>query len=222
MSLTAVDLTTLYILAMDIVVCGFLLEVFKRAGASLRLRFVLGLIFAAWLTLLYLGIEGKWLFPSDIGGATFFIIVLIGATTVTAAMLLIGPLKKYLFATSQEILLLLQGLRMFLGAGWLIEATLGIMPSYFGIADGVTHITAAFLAMKAAILHASGDKNRGTIWFANLFGLLDIVVVATGIAFVLLQDITPYHNVMYAVFFVAPIFIGLHVVSMLKLIQAKK
>ncbi len=222
MSLTAVDLTTIYILAMDIVVCGFLLEVFKRAGAGLRLRLVLGLIFAAWITLLYLGIEGKWLFPSDIGSATFFIIVLIGATTVTAAMLLIEPLKKYLFATSQEILLLLQGLRMFLGAGWLIEATLGIMPPYFGIADGVTHITAAFLAMKAAILHTNGDKNRGAIWFANLFGLLDIVVVATGIAFVLLQDIGPYHNVMYAVFFAAPLFIGLHVVSMLKLIQAKK
>ncbi len=222
MSLTAVDLTTIYIFAMDIVVCGFLLEVFKRAGASLRLRFVLGMIFAAWITLLYLGIEGKWLFPSDIGNTTFFIIVLIGATTVTAAMLLIGPLKKYLFATSQEILLLLQGLRMFLGAGWLIEATLGIMPPYFGIADGVTHITAAFLAMKAAILCVRGEHNRGGIWFANIFGLLDIVVVATGIAFVLLQDIGPYHNVMYAVFFAAPLFIGLHVVSMLKLIQARK
>ena len=221
MSLAALDLTTLYILAMDVVVAGFLLELFKRAGASARFRLVLGLVFAGWLALLYLGLSGNWLFPADIRGFTFFAVVICGVITVTAVMLLLPPLKTYLFAAPQELLLLIQGLRMFLGAGWLIEAALGIMPQYFGIADGMTHITAAFLAMKAAILCARGEHNRGGIWIANIFGLLDIVVVALGISFVLLRDIGPYHNVMYAVFFVAPIFIALHFVSILKLLQTR-
>jgi len=223
MSLAAVDFTTLYILAMDVVVAGFLLEAFKRAGASATFRLVLGLVLAGWLVFLYLGISGSWLFPTDISGFTFFVVAFMGLMTISAVMLFFPAVKIYLLATPQELLLLLQGPRMFFGAGWLIESTLGVMPPYFGIADGITHITAGFLAMKAAILCARGEHNRGGIWFANIFGLLDIVVVATGIAFVMLhQDITPYHNVMYAVFFAAPLFIGLHFVSILKLTQAKK
>lgn len=221
MSVAVADVTTVYILAMDIVLGGILLEVFKRAGASVTHRLVLGSVLAGWLAFLHLGISGHWLFPADIRGLTFFAAVITGVIAVSAAMLLFAPLKTYLFATPQELLLLLQGPRMFLGAGWLIESTLGIMPPYFGIADGITHITAAFLAMKAAILCARGERNRGGIWFANIFGLLDIVVVALGISFVMLQDIGPYHNVMYAVFFVAPIFIGLHLVSILKLLQTR-
>lgn len=221
MNLSAVDLTTLYILTMDVVVGGFLLELLKRTGASATFRLVTALILAAWLMVLYLGIAGKWLFPADIGGFTFFGIAIIGIIAVSTAMLFFPPIKIYLFAAPQEFLLLIQGLRMFLGAGWLIEATLGIMPQYFGIADGITHMTAAFLAMKAAIMYARGDSNRGGLWFANLFGLLDIVVVGVGISFVMLKDIGPYHNVMYALFFVAPLFVGLHFVSLLKLIQAK-
>ena len=222
MKISAVDLTTIYILTMDMVLIGFLLEVLKRTGASATFRLVMGSVLAGWLTVLYLGISGKWLFPANIAGFSFFTIVILGVVAVSAVMLFFPPLKKHLFAAPQELLLLLQGLRMFLGAGWLIESTLGIMPKYFGIADGITHITAAFLALKAAILYARGDRNRGELWFANLFGLLDIVVVGLGISFVMLKDIGPYHNVMYALFFVAPIFIGLHFVSLLKLVQIKK
>ncbi len=207
---------------MDIVLSGFFLELLRRTGASTNFRLAMGSVFVGWLTVLYLGISGKWLFPADIGGFSFFVVVILGVSAVSAVMLFFPPLKKYLLAAPQELLLLLQGIRMFLGAGWLIEATLGIMPKYFGIADGITHITAAFLALKAAILYARGDRKRGELWFANLFGLFDIVVVGLGISFVMLKDISPYHNVMYALFFVAPIFIGLHVVSLLKLVQAKK
>ncbi|MBI1820587.1 MAG: hypothetical protein HYR79_02650 [Nitrospirae bacterium] len=221
MNLSAVDLTTLYILTMDIVLSGFLLELLKRTGASSTLIFVTGLVFAGWLAVLYLGLSGHWLFPSDIGGFSFFVVVILGVIVVSGVMLFFPPIKKHLFAAPQELLLLPQGLRMFLGAGWLMESSLGIMPKEFGIADGITHITAAFLALKAGILYARGDRSRGGLWFANLFGLLDIVVVALGISFVMLKEITPYHNVMYAVFFVAPIFIGLHFVSLVKLATNK-
>lgn len=223
MSFAAVDLTTIYILARDIVVAGFLLEAFKCAGASATFRLMASVVLAGWLGFLYLGISGHWLFPANISGFTFFVVAFMGLMTVSAVMLFFPPVKTYLLATPQELLLLLQGPRMFFGAGWLIESTLGVMPPYFGIADGITHITAGFLAMKAAILCARGENNRGGIWIANIFGLLDIVVVALGIAFVMLhKDISPYHNVMYAVFFAAPIFIGLHFISMLKLIQENK
>jgi hypothetical protein len=111
---------------------------------------------------------------------------------------------------------------VFFGAGFLIEAALGLLPQRFGIADGMTHVIAAFLALKAGLLLAKDGHNRFELWFANLFGLLDIVVVALGISFVLLNDITPYHNMMYVVFFAAPLFLGLHLVSIVKLVRTSR
>ncbi|MEM9380152.1 MAG: hypothetical protein AAGB93_09425 [Planctomycetota bacterium] len=111
-----------------------------------------------------------------------------------------------------------QGLRVFFGAGFLVEAVLGVMPAGFGIADGVTHISAAFLALALATAHAMGAARPGFAWFVNAFGLLDIVVVAGGISFVLLPEIGPHHNVMLAAFFAAPIFIALHFVAIHRIV----
>jgi len=127
--------------------------------------------------------------------------------------------KKYLLKVPQEFLLFPQGLRVFFGAGFLIEACLGIMPATFGILDGITHVSSAFLAMMTAIVYTSKWKSNRMVWIANLFGLIDILVVAVGISFFLLKDISPNHNVMYAVFFAAPLFITLHIISIWKLIK---
>jgi hypothetical protein len=123
---------------------------------------------------------------------------------------------KSLLALPQYYLLLPQAFRMFFGAGFIIEAAYGILPIDYGVIDGVMHITTAFLATTLAIHIAHGHKPKKSLIMVNIFGLLDIVIVAYGIAFFILGDIGVNHNVFYAVFFPAPIFIWLHLISLYK------
>ena len=102
-----------------------------------------------------------------------------------------------------------------MGAGFIVQGALGTLPTTFGILDGMTHITAGFLALSAALgLTLWGHRFRQGLWIANLFGLLDILAVATGIAFVLLDTIDTTHPMFIAVFFVAPVCITFHVASL--------
>jgi uncharacterized membrane protein len=105
---------------------------------------------------------------------------------------------------------------MFFGAGFIVEAVFDIIPAGYGAVDGILHITTAFLATTLAIYVARGEKVTKSLIMVNIFGLLDIVVVAGGIAFFILSDIGVDHNVFYAVFFAAPIFIWLHLISLYK------
>lgn len=123
---------------------------------------------------------------------------------------------------SQELLLLPQAFRMFFGAGFIVEAVYGIMPAIYGVIDGVLHITTAFLATTLAIWVAHGCKCYNSLIIVNIFGLLDIVIVAYGISFFILSDIGGHHNVFYAVFFAAPIFIWLHLISLYKVLIERK
>ena len=157
------------------------------------------------------------MFTPALGGVALFVLLLVGVAAVTGLMFA-TPLRTYLMTMPYELLLVPQGLRAFFGAGFLVEGALGVMPGGFAIADGITHITAAFLALMAAFVYGKGYAYRFGGWFANLFGLLDIVVVEAGNAFYQLHEIGPHHNVMYAAFFAAPLFIGLHVVAVVRLL----
>ena len=46
------------------------------------------------------------------------------------------------------------------------------------------------------------------------FGLTDVALVALGIPWFLIAAVGPNHNMMYAAFFAAPIFVALHAVSL--------
>jgi hypothetical protein len=177
---------------------------------------ILGLFFIA--SLLLFGENS--ILPNDISSFSLFVTVLLGVGFVG---LLLSPLMKALTALPHELLLLPQAFRMFFGAGFIIEAVFGIMPTAYGTIDGILHILTAFLATTLAIYVARGAKVTKSLIMVNLFGLLDIVIVAAGIAFFILKDIGTDHNVFYAVFFAAPIFIWLHLISLYKVyITSKK
>jgi len=175
-------------------------------------------LFSTWLI-----IEGVLLnasiIPSDISSLGLFILILI---FVVISGILLSPLIPKLVSLPQEFLLLPQAMRMFFGAGFILEAAFGIIPLNYGVIDGVLHITTAFLASVLAICIAQGYKANKTLLAVNLFGLLDIVIVAYGIAFFILNDIGIEHNVFFAVFFAAPIFIWLHLISLYKLYHENK
>ena len=217
----AYQITTAYVIAFDLVLTGFLVEVLRRSGATRRLQIGVGFVSAAWIGALAVLIHDEMLYPESISPIAFFATIL-GAVGAFTAIGILTPVGRALAKAPQELLMLPQGLRVFFGAGFLIEGVLGVLPQGFAIADGITHITAAFLCLKAAVLVQAKAAEHGELWTANLFGLIDIVVVASGLALFLLGEVGPHHNVMLAALFAAPVFINLHLVSLWKLVADRE
>lgn len=206
-------ITTLFILSMDVLLLLVLLWILRNNGASLPTMAITGAVAVLWLGFLLWGIGGEHIFPDQMNPWAFYAVILTGIGGVMT-LFFTTPLGALLSKGGQEMLLLPQGMRAFFGAGFLVEGILGLLPPNFALMDGITHITAAVLALMTALMLSRRAVGAGSVWLTNLFGLLDLVVVATGIAFVLLPEIGLYHNMMYALFFAAPIFVTLHMLSL--------
>lgn len=215
--ISEVNLTTIYIVIGNLVLSAFLTETLRRAGATTSLRRSLGFVLLSWQCFLIWKLTGSGIFSNDITSVTFCLILFGFVGFICATAMSVKSLRNLLLDLSHESLLLPQGLRVFFGAGFLIEGVLGQMPKAFSIADGAFHILSAFFALKAGLLYAQRKDNIGEIWFANIFGLTDIVIVALGIPFSLIGVVGPNHNMMFAAFFAAPLFVLLHVFSLVKL-----
>jgi len=210
--------TTLYIIVMNLALAFTVLKMLRHNKSEPKTIKMAFAIFGSWFVATILLFGNNSILPQEISSLALFAIILIG---VGLAGAILSPLFKALVALPQEFLLLPQAFRMFFGAGFIIEAVFGIIPAGYGAVDGILHIATAFLATTLAIYVARGAKVTKSLVMVNLFGLLDIVVVAGGIAFSILSDIGVEHNVFYAVFFAAPIFIWLHLISLYKVYTGK-
>lgn len=173
----------------------------------------------AWLVLLHLGLSTKSLFPEDISGIIFLLVIFAVVGMVGLLLLTIPAVKIIVLGLSQQQLLLMQGIRVFFGASFLMQASLGNMPIAFGIVDGWTHIAAGFFGLTAAFSMTNQIDAIRRAWFANLFGLLDILIVASTLSLLILPDITPHGSMMYAVFLPAPLWLWFHMISIYQLMQ---
>jgi hypothetical protein len=208
-----------FMLGLDSMMVIYTMWVISLTQAEPRVRLGIGITLLVWLALLHWGLSSKSIFPENISGMTFFITIFVFVGTVGAALYLVPPVRRVLLNLSQEQLLLVQGIRGFFGAGFLMQASLGNLPTTFGILDGWTHIAAGFLGLVAAFSFATRVNGARRAWFANIFGLADILIVASTLAFVLLPDVGPHHSMMYAVFLPAPLWLWFHVVSLWKLMH---
>jgi hypothetical protein len=179
----------------------------------------IGVALLAWLIALHFGLSTQTLFPKDISSVSFLIVIFVALGAVGALLLLVRPVRRLLINLDQQYLLLFQGIRVFFGAGFLMQASLGVLPQVFGIIDGWTHISAGFFGLIAAFSLATNNAGVRRAWFANIWGLLDIVIVASSVALILLPQITPFHPMMYAVFLPAPLWFWFHVISIWKLLR---
>jgi len=204
--------------ALMIIYSLWVLSYSKPLGAK---KFVIGGVMAAWLFMLHLGLSNQVLFAKDISGIAFLMVIFAGVGLVGALLFLIAPVRQLMLDMDQRQLMLMQGIRVFFGAGFLMQASTGDLPQAFGILDGYTHISAGFFALVAAFSVAAAVQARRRVWFANLFGLADILVVATSLALILLPQIGPHHPMMYAVFLPAPLWLWFHVISIKKLLSEK-
>lgn len=211
--------STWFMIGLNLIMIAYTLWVLSLARPATKLLIGIGVAMAAWLTLLHLGISTKSMFPADISGVVFLMFIFAYVGVVGVVLFVFPPVRRLLTGLGQERLLLFQGIRVFYGAGFLMQAGLGLFPKMFGIWDGWTHIAAGFFGLVAAFSVASGINGLRRAWFANLFGLTDILVVASTIALVLLPDLTPHHSMMYALFFPAPLFLWFHVISLWKLVR---
>ncbi len=188
-----------------------------------KFHFGLGGELLAWLVLLHLGLSTKSIFSEDISGVLFLIIIFAVVGMVGLLLLKIPSISKIVLGLCQQQLLLIQGIRVFFGASFLMQASLGNMPLIFGIIDGWTHIAAGFFGLIAAFsVESNTDAATRRAWFANLFGLADILIVASTLSLVILSDITPHGSMMYAVFLPAPLWLWFHLISIWKLIQKEE
>ena len=206
-------------LALDALMIVYTIWAISLMRASARTQSTIAVSMFVWLGLLFAGLSTESVFADDISGAAFFGVVLAAVAAVGGLLLLVAPIRQFVLGLDQQQLLLFQGIRVYFGATFLIQGGLGILPSAFGVIDGLTHISAGFFALIAAFSVASGVSGRRRAWFANLFGLADILIVATSLAFVLLPQIGPHHPMMYAVFLPAPLWLWAHVVSIWKLVR---
>jgi len=200
---------------MMIIYSFWILSYSKPLGSK---KFIVLGVLAAWLLVLHLGLSNQVLFDNDISGIAFLMVIFAGVGAVGALLFIIPAIRKLVVGMDQRQLMLMQGIRVFFGAVFLMWASTGDLPQAFGTLDGFTHIGAGFFGLIAAFSVATGVQERRRVWFANLFGLTDILVVASTLALVLLPQIGPHHPMMYAVFLPAPLWLWFHVISIWKLL----
>ncbi|WP_420574793.1 hypothetical protein [Kordia sp.] len=221
METTAYLAATYYVLILNSILALALLLLLRIGKASKTIITITGTVLFIYIIFEHWGIGSEHIFPKDISGGTFFIIILIGA--ILGIGLLYLTLKRYFFNLSQEHLQMTQGLRVLVSAGFFTEAALGVIPLEFGIMDGFMHAASAFTALIAAILYVKNTSSKNTaLWIANIIGVTDILIIVTSICFWVWKDIGPNHNMQYVVFFGGVIFLWIHFVSIYKLLTDNK
>jgi hypothetical protein len=199
-----------------------MLWLLKKGGASSGLRSLFGIIYPAWLALIYSVTMNQLFIPSGISGGLFYLF-----TLVTAGLVLLffyrSDFRKIFDKVRQEDIQWVQGIRVFVASGFLMEGVVNFIPGWFSIMDGYLHVTSGFLALTAAIAILKKQQNKNTmLWLANLVGLLDIVIIVTSINFVVWEDIGPFHNMQTVVFSTGVLLLWFHLVSILKLTSNKE
>ncbi len=210
--------TTYWVIFVDIVAALGTLWLFKTGNAKKITLLTVGLVFSLSILVMHWVFGGQNLLPEDLPGWIFYLIILSGALVIIA--LLEATSKTVMSNLSQEHLQIVQGLRVFVGGGFLMEGVVNVIPGWFSILDGYFHIASGFLALVAAIAFVKKWKERKPLlWLANIVGLADIIVIVTGICFLVWSDLGPFHNMNYVVFGAGPILLWIHYNSIKKLMN---
>ncbi len=209
--------TTYWTILVNIIFLIATNRLLKIGQASNSLRWVFRLASLGWIAFLHIIFSNHLLIPSDISGVAFYLLTLSCAAFVLV-IFYFSPLKKVFDNLSQVDIQLVQGLRVFVAAGFLVEGILGVIPAWFSIMDGFFHVTSGFLAMIAAIAVLKNQSNKKQLlWLANLVGVVDIVVIVSGVSLVVWDKIGPFHNMQYVIFYTGVLLLWFHLVSILKL-----
>ena len=211
--------TTYWTLAVNIAFMVGTLWLLKKGNASSKLKTLFGLFSIVWIAFIYSVINNKLIISSDISGGIFYAITLFSATLVLLFFFR-SALKNVFDNIKQEDIQWVQGMRVFVACGFLMEGVLGVIPGWFSIMDGFLHVSSGFLALVAAIAVLENSKIKNSLlWVANLVGLIDIIVLVTSINFIVWNDLGPFHNMQTVVFYTGVLLLWFHFISILKLLK---
>ncbi len=219
MNMTAMTATTYWTIGINVLFLIATLTLLRIGQASQRVKWVFAFLSIGWIGGLHWVLGNHLLIPATISGSLFYVITLSSAALVLG-IFYFSPLKKVFDRLSQEHIQVVQGLRVFVATGFLMEGVLGVIPGWFSIMDGFLHVTSGFLALVAAIAVLKGMNYKNQLlWIANIVGLLDIVIIVSGICLIVWKDIGPFHNMQYVVFYTGVLLLWFHFVSITKLLK---
>jgi hypothetical protein len=212
--------TTYWVIGVNIIFLFATLWLLKMGRATQTTKWVFGLISIAWIIFIHFVFSNKLLIPIDISGGAFYALTLSSATLVLVVFYF-SPLKKVFDNISQENIQIVQGLRVFVASGFLMEGVLQVIPAWFSIMDGFLHVSSGFLALLASIAVVKNQTSKNQLlWLSNIVGVLDIVIIVTSISFVVWEDLGAFHNMQYVVFYTGVLLLWFHFVSISKLIKS--
>lgn len=210
--------TTYWVILVDVIAALGTLWLFYTGKAKKSTLLTVGLVFTASILLMYWIFGGQNLLHGDLPGWNFYLLILGGALGIVALLEITS--KSVMKNLSQEHIQLVQGLRVFVGGGFLMEGVVKVIPGWFSILDGYFHIASGFLALVAAVAFLKKWKEtKPLLWIANVVGLTDIIIIVTGICFWVWGDLGPFHNMNYVVFGAGPVLLWLHYNSIKKLLN---
>lgn len=214
--------TTYWVIGVNIIFLFATLWLLKIGRASQTTKWIFGLVSIAWIIFIHFVFSNKLIIPIDISGGAFYALTLSSATLVLT-IFYFSPLKKIFDTISQENIQIVQGLRVFVASGFLMEGVLNVIPSWFSIMDGFLHVTSGFLALIASIAVVKNQSSKNQLlWLANIVGVLDIFIIVTSISLIVWKDLGAFHNMQYVVFYTGVLLLWFHFVSISKLIKSNQ
>ena len=102
-----------FMIGLNMVMVVYTLWVLSLGKSTARLRIGIGAAMVAWLALLHLGLSTKSIFPADISGVVFLMIIFLFVGVVGVALFVFTPVRRLLLDLDQKQLLLLQGFESF-------------------------------------------------------------------------------------------------------------
>lgn len=214
--------TTYWVIGVNIIFLFATLWLLKIGRASQTTKWIFGLVSMAWIIFIHFVFSNKLIIPIDISGGAFYALTLSSATLVLT-IFYFSPLKKIFDTISQENIQIVQGLRVFVASGFLMEGVLNVIPAWFSIMDGFLHVTSGFLALIASIAVVKNQSSKNQLlWLANIVGVLDIFIIVTSISLIVWKDLGAFHNMQYVVFYTGVLLLWFHFVSISKLIKSNQ
>jgi hypothetical protein len=212
--------TTYWVIGVNFTFLLATLWLLKIGKATATTKNIFGFVSLVWIIFIHIFFSKKLLIPIDISGIAFYVLTLSSATLVLT-FFYFSPLKKVFENISQDNIQIVQGLRVFVASGFLMEGVLNVIPAWFSIMDGFLHVTSGFLALIAAIAVLKNQTNKNQLlWLANIVGVADIVIIVTSISLVVWNDLGAFHNMQYVVFYTGVLLLWFHFVSISKLIKS--
>lgn len=203
------------LIVIEVIFSLMVLNTLKKAGATNRAIVILGSIFIVWLASVFMMLSAGFFSATGIPQLAFtsgiFLPVVLG--------LLVYKLSKPVAAVINNIpverFLALQHMRAVFGVMFFFTASLPVWFQYVGGLGDIAAGIGAFCALR--YLHKHPDQIKKANIKGNIIGILDFAIVMILGVGVVLQAQSPDMMFDLIPLYVVPIFILLHIFSLLKL-----